>query len=119
MDGILAYCGIACAGCPVYWATVEADPEKKVRLRATIARLAAEEHGLRMDAGEVPDCDGCTSGTGRLFSTCADCGIRNCAQERGLENCAHCSDYACDRLLELFKIEPSAKQRLDVIREIL
>lgn len=119
MDGLLAYCGIACAGCPVHWATVEANPGKKARLRATIARVAAEEHGLQMEAGEVPDCDGCTTGTGRLFSTCAHCGIRACAQSRGFENCAHCGDYACGRLLEVFKVEPAAKERLDVIRSIL
>jgi hypothetical protein len=119
MDGLLAYCGIACAGCPVYWATVEADPVKKAKLRATIARVATEEHGMRMEAAEVPDCDGCTSESGRLFSTCSDCGVRACARERGLETCAYCSDYPCDRALEVFKVEPSAKTRLDVIRSSL
>jgi hypothetical protein len=119
MDGLLAYCGIACAGCPVYWATVEADPERRARLRATIARVAGEEYGQSMEAAEVADCDGCTSGSGRLFSTCADCRIRTCARERGLKNCAHCGDYACERLLEVFKVEPAAKQRLDVVRSIL
>ena len=119
MNGLLAYCGIACAGCPVYWATVEADEGKQARLRTTIARVAAEEYDLRMEASEVPDCDGCTAQSGRLFSTCANCRVRTCAQERDLENCAHCEDYPCDRLLGVFEVEPAAKQRLDVIRSIL
>ncbi len=53
---------------------------------------------------------------GKLFFVCSYCEIRQCAIEKEIENCAYCNEYTCDNLTNLFKIDPSAKVRLDEIR---
>ena len=45
-----------------------------------------------------------------------DCKIRSCAQERGVDNCASCGDYACDPLTDFFRIVPQARETLDALR---
>ncbi len=40
---------------------------------------------------EYVNCDGCTA-DGRLIEYCKICEIRNCAIEKGVENCAYCNE---------------------------
>ena len=63
--------------------------------------------------------DGKKSESGKLFFVCSYCEIRKCAIEKEIENCAYCNEYACDKLTNLFKTDPSAKVRLDGIRATL
>ena len=120
---MLAYCGLMCDGCPIYWATREKSKEKKGKMRATIAQQCSEqyglEYGLEYTLKDITDCDGCRTTGGRLFSGCKSCPIRECAVQKELESCAYCSEYACNKLKELFVTDPSAKTRLEVIRSIL
>jgi len=109
MDEIIAYCGLICQGCPIYWATRE-------KSKAEIARLCKEHYGMEYTPEEITDCDGCRTEGGRLFSGCLKCPIRECARQKGLENCAYCSEYACEELKQFFVTDPGAKTRLDVIR---
>jgi hypothetical protein len=44
------------------------------------------------------------------------CEIRKCGKEKGVINCAHCSDYACEKLVKFFEMVPDAKTRLDEIK---
>jgi len=60
-------------------------------------------------------CDGCMAG-GRTIGHCAECKIRLCALERGLENCAACPDYACEQLVAFFPMVPQAKTNLEQLR---
>jgi len=53
---------------------------------------------------------------GRLFSGSTKCEIRKCAKAKGIENCAHCSEYACEKLEKFFATGPEAKAQLDMIR---
>ena len=119
----MAYCGLVCDGCPIYWATREKDSIKKEKMRAAIAQLCSERYGLnyglRYTAKDITDCDGCRTKEGRLFSGCRNCQVRACATQRELENCAHCSEYACDKLKEVFTTDLSAKTRLGVVRSTL
>jgi hypothetical protein len=116
MDEMLAYCGLICKGCPIYWATREKNKEKKEMMRAEIARIIKEQYGVDYKPGDITDCDGCKADNRRLFSGSKKCPIRKCARKKGLKNCAYCSDYACDKLKEFFRSDPSTKARLDVIR---
>lgn len=84
-------------------------------MRAEIARICSEQYQVRLTPEEVSDCDGCKVNK-RLFSGCTKCEIRDCAKNKKLINCAHCSDYPCDRLLAFFSTDPQAKILLDVIR---
>ena len=121
MNEIVAYCGLVCQGCPIYWATRETDEAKKEKMKADILRICREQYGYGEDftAEYVTDCDGCRTDSGRLFSGCEKCEIRKCARQRELENCAYCNDYACEKLEKFFENDPSAKARLDVIKSTL
>ena len=121
MNELVAYCGLVCHGCPIYWATKEPDEAKRDKMRADIVRICREQYGYGEDFTPeyVTDCDGCRTEGGRLFSGCEKCEIRKCARQRELENCAYCNDYACEKLEKFFENDPSAKARLDVIKSTL
>jgi hypothetical protein len=97
-------------------ATREENKEEQASKRAEIARLCKEQYGMKYEPEDITDCDGCRTEGGRLFSGCKNCPIRNCARRKGLENCAHCTDYVCRKLEAFFATDPAAKTRLDGVR---
>jgi len=113
---MLAYCGLHCNTCPIFLATVETDKSKKQSMRKTIARIFKEQYHIQMLPEEVSDCDGCILAAARIFPGCYKCEVRACARKRNLESCAFCNDFACTNLNELFMMEPTAKIRLEEIR---
>jgi hypothetical protein len=119
MSIIIAYCGLTCHTCPIYLATREHDIVEQKKKRAEIARLCKEHYGMEYEPEDITDCDGCHATGERLFSGCRNCLIRGCAIQHGYENCAWCSDYSCEKLEKLFITDPSAKLRLDQIRNSL
>lgn len=84
-------------------------------MRAEIARICNEQYKVKLSPEDVNDCDGCKANK-RLFSGSAKCEILECAKEKKLQNCARCSDYACEKLMTFFTTDPQAKIILDVIR---
>ncbi len=116
MDELLAYCGLVCSTCPIYEATRIVDRKEQLTKRAEISRLCKEQYGLQYEPADITDCDGCTATTGRIFSGCVQCAIRACAQQKGVLNCAFCSQYACQQLVNFFASDPAAKTRLDEIK---
>jgi hypothetical protein len=88
-------------------------------MRADIAEQIKKHYGQECKPEDVTDCDGCRSEDDRLLAGSKNCQIRKCARPKGIENCAHCSEYACDKLKEFFVKDPEAKTRLDVIRSTL
>ena len=109
-ETITAYCGLTCTECPAYVATRENDTE-------TLVSLALEWYGEEGNA-EFCICDGCTV-DGRKNSFCGECGVRACAVERGVVNCAHCDDYGCETLTAFLEEVPVAKTSLEQIRASL
>ena len=119
MDNMIAYCGLACDTCPIHLATLETDITKQAELRVQIAGELSRIYGTIPKPEIITDCDGCKAIDGRLFTGCAGCGIRICAAERDLLNCAYCSDYACEKLEKHYKYDPASKKRLEEIRSSL
>jgi hypothetical protein len=113
---MMAYCGLVCQTCPIYLATREENKEEQARRRVEIARLCKEHYGMNYEPADITDCDGCRMEGGRLFSGSKECAIRKCARQKGLENCAHCTDYVCGKLEAFFAADPPAKARLDQVR---
>ena len=112
MDKIIAYCGLICSDCEAYIATQSGD-------RAALEQIAArwrEEFNAPEISVEGIMCDGCLTDAGRKCGHCFDCEVRACAMERGLLNCAHCTDYACTKLEGFFGFAPTARATLDGIR---
>lgn len=89
-EQILAYCCLKCDECPAYLAAKDDDQN------------AREELAKKWSTPEYPvtpeqiDCNGCKSEVGPHFKWCAECPIRKCASERGVESCAHCDEFPCD-----------------------
>lgn len=113
---MIAYCGLTCDTCPIYLATLEQDKDHQQTMRASIARLCTETYGMALKPEDINDCDGCTANTGRLFTGCKDCKIRNCASQHALKNCAYCKEYACEELSAFHGHEPGARETLEKIR---
>jgi len=119
MDQLISYCGLVCETCPIKLATNEKSKEKQYEMRVEVARQIKERYGQECKPEDVTDCDGCKTEGGRLFSGCKNCHMRNCARQKGLENCAYCAEYACKKIEKFFATDPDAKARLDAIRNTL
>jgi hypothetical protein len=111
MTTLIAACGLDCAKCDSFIATQAND---LVALEQVAAKWTKEFNAPGLTALNV-QCDGCMA-EGRKIGHCAECKIRLCAIERGLENCAACPDYACEQLTAFFQMVPPAKANLDALR---
>lgn len=115
-NGRPAFCGLICEECPALRATRADDT---AGLQKCADDWSVPGHPLAADDCR---CDGCRP-SGRLYMHCALCRVRACALEKGVENCAHCSRYACEELKHLWRdIIGVDKPRLildDVRREML
>ena len=117
MNNMIAYCGLNCGSCPIHLATLERDAPAQQALRISIARICSEQYGMKLQPHEINDCAGCRTTTDRIFSACRNCQIRKCAQQKKLESCAFCADYACEHLLKIFGDDPGAQTRLEQLRK--
>ena len=112
MEKMIGYCGLVCTECEAYLATQANDWPALEHMAAK----AREEYGAPQATAESVLCDGCLATSGRQCGYCHECQVRACAMERGLANCAHCQDYACDKLETFFGMAPHARGTLDSIR---
>ncbi|MFZ6026086.1 MAG: DUF3795 domain-containing protein [Chloroflexota bacterium] len=111
MNTLIAACGLDCSKCEAYQATQNNDDFAKERIAA---QWRAEYNAPNITIASVT-CDGCMTGE-RHGGYCAECGIRKCAVERNLPNCAYCNDYACEALEGFFKVAPQVRANLETIR---
>ena len=111
MEKMIATCGLNCASCEAYQATHRGDAKALEALAATWS----EQYAATLTAEDCT-CMGCHSETGPWMSHCAACEIRACGTEKGLNTCAECADYACDKLTKFFDFVPDAKTTLDGLR---
>ena len=114
MEKMIAYCGLVCTECPAYIATQANDREGLEML----ASEWSEQYNTTLTADDCA-CDGCLATSDRHMSHCAECKIRACAIERGVRNCAHCSDYPCEELKGFFAYATEAQETLEQIRHNL
>jgi predicted nucleic acid binding AN1-type Zn finger protein len=95
MNRMIAMCGLVCDDCIAFIATQKDDDEMRQKV---VEEWSTEDERLKL---EDVDCDGCTTGK-RLHSFCAICDVRMCGLERGVENCAYCNEFPCDKLEKLW-----------------
>lgn len=115
---VLSYCGLICQSCPIFLSTQELNGKKKQKMREEILKTCNNQYNMHLKIDDITDCEGC-KGNGRLFSQCTKCEIRKCAIEKGLKNCAFCSEYTCENLKIFFTNDPQAKINLEIIRSSL
>ena len=112
MDKMIAFCGLVCTECPAFLATQEDDDAK----RKEVAETWSKQFNVTIKPEDI-NCDGCRSEGKRIFSYCNICEIRKCGTEKRVENCAHCNEYACEKLTKFFAMAPMAKTSLEEIRK--
>ncbi|MBN2379957.1 DUF3795 domain-containing protein [candidate division WOR-3 bacterium] len=112
---MIAFCGMNCAECPAYLAHVNDDDDLREK--------TAEEWSQMFQGTFKPEdinCAGCVSTKGVHVRYCGECPVRLCGIQKGVENCAHCDEYPCEKLTKHFdKVAPGAKKTLDEIRKNL
>ncbi len=113
MDKIIAVCGITCTECPAYIATQTDDNDLRTKTAGEWSKMFNAE--IKQ---EHINCDGCNT-PGKKIQHCSECEIRACGLAKGVENCGHCADYACDKLEGFFGMVPDAKGTLDEINNAL
>ena len=96
-EKMIAYCGITCSDCRAFIATQRNDPELKKKVAKA---WSTKKETLKP---EDINCDGCLATGNRLFKFCGVCEVRRCGYEKGVENCAHCREFPCERLSGLWK----------------
>ena len=118
MSKMIAYCGLVCTDCPAYVATRAFDRGDMDTVQQMVERSRTQFGDPNITAESLM-CDGCIGDGKRRISYCAECAVRACALERGMANCAHCEQYACDILTKFFEMAPEARETLDQIRATL
>jgi hypothetical protein len=114
---MIAYCGIDCAKCPAYRLP---RLGQKLHMRSFFQGLL--KRGMKSKGLSVPDgdviCDGCTMIDARCLKPCLECAVRCCAMETGVEDCAHCDKFPCERLQGIWKITvfKDAQPRLEKLK---
>ncbi len=108
----MSYCGIKCEKCLTYIATQKDDDEE----RQKVADMWGKMFQVPFKIEDI-NCDGCHTQNGRLFGHCTNCQVRLCGIEKSVETCAHCDDYSCDKIDELYKVlpHPTARKNLEKI----
>ena len=111
MANLFAVCGVNCGECEAYIATQNDDDAA----RSQIAEKWSKMYNADIKTADL-NCEGCIGKGDKHFMYCNSCEIRACGMERGLDNCAFCDDYACDKLVGFFKMSPEAKGNLEAIK---
>jgi hypothetical protein len=90
MKKMIGYCGYNCHLC----AARSEDPAERQKLVDGWRKY----FGHQMYTAENVRCDGCRA-DGRLADK--QCKVRPCARGKGVESCAECSDFPCDKVRPL------------------
>lgn len=90
---ILTRCGYRCDLCLAYAPNVAVHPENG----QTLSDGWFKYFGFRLPPEQIY-CDGCLAESPMLID--AGCPVRPCVVMRGLENCAQCDQYICEKLKE-------------------
>jgi hypothetical protein len=109
-DLTLACCGLDCAACDIYRAGD--DPALAARLADAFVKMGY--------ADARPDwfhCQGCRGPQNAHWD--ATCFILQCCQERGLDHCAQCEQFACERLEEWGRGMAHHREALDRLRGLV
>jgi len=102
----ITYCGVYCELCSARGRI----PKQAAALRETMAKEGWGHFGNEIEnfkqfwefltnlSDKSKACPGCRAGGGPPF-----CGIRKCAQKKGVELCADCEEFPCHRIEGLAK----------------
>lgn len=100
---MIGVCGDNCSCCPRYLATQARSLEGLEKVKELWVRL-----GLRDRDFSVHNlaCSGCTP-----KNTCAYSKVRDCAYEKGIDNCGLCQEYPCESIMAVFEKSKELKAK--------
>jgi hypothetical protein len=105
MEPILTRCGYRCDLCLAYKPNVVENPANRQKLSDGWHRY----FGFRLPAAEI-SCDGCMSENPKLIDQ--SCPVRPCVIEKGLDNCAQCEQYVCEKLAQRLVVYEQVRQKV-------
>ena len=105
MQPILTRCGYRCDLCLAYKPNVAKNPSNQRKLSDGWFKY----FGFRLTESEI-SCDGCMSENPKLIDQ--SCPVRPCVIEKGLDNCAQCELYVCEKLKQRLVVFEQIKQRI-------
>jgi hypothetical protein len=108
MNPIISKCGYRCDLCPAFKTSLKSDADK-----VSMCRAWSKYFGSEIPPEAITVCAGCLKEGGD-----PSCTVRPCAIEKNLENCAHCKQFACDKLKPKINfVEEKLKDGVDVPKE--
>jgi len=93
----LGFCGDDCNVCPRYIATQSGDVEQLKKVAALWYRVGYRD---KIVPPEEMICRGCSS---TWCNVVDNRDVRECALEKGVENCGKCENYPCEKVLKVFE----------------
>jgi len=104
MKKLIACCGLNCAGCEAYIATINNDD----KLRAATAEKWKKMYNAPYIPPETINCTGCRE-DGVKFAHCFNCEIRKCVNAKGYSTCGDCPEMdGCKIVAMIHKHVPEA-----------
>jgi hypothetical protein len=108
MQEVLSRCGYRCDLCPAYEPNLKSFADKQ---RASAGW--SKYFGFKISPEEI-GCAGCLNDGKHAYESCP---VRPCALERGLQNCAFCSDFGCEKLQPLMDFADQLAGKVNEIPE--
>lgn len=108
MKAMIGYCGLDCARCDAYLATIHDDQA----LREKTAKAWAEANQAPILPEHI-NCEGCrVEGVKTVYCEHL-CEVRQCARKHGAATCGDCPDLEqCQMVGEIFAQNPDARDHL-------
>lgn len=107
---MIAYCGLDCSKCDAFIATIE---DSRVKKEETAQKWSGM-YRFEISPDKI-NCDGCKS-DGAKFFHCEKCEIRQCCASQGIDHCAVCENYVCEKLAAFIQLAPEAGAELEKLR---
>ena len=108
MEPIIAKCGYRCDLCPAYETNLTSDADKQ-----RMSDVWAKYCGFQVPPEQIQSCPGCV-----VSGADPTCTVRPCAIGKGVENCAHCEQFGCEKLkAKMNFVEENVKVDLSTIPE--
>lgn len=113
MQQMIGYCGLDCAACDAYRATVDDDWALREQ---TASKWAALNQASILP--EHINCEGCRMDGVKTVYCDSLCAVRQCALQKGVVTCGDCAAMAtCQTVGAIFKNNPEAAVRLQADKD--
>ena len=109
MKDAIAKCGCNCSKCPTYKENLQTIHRRKHCSWGWKKYL-----NIRLSPEKLRLCDGCNLPDEKRKVYYLNCRVRKCAIRNGIENCAYCSAYPCQDVLNIHEIQvPNAREKIE------